>query len=73
MQTIAFAGDKQEILLYSTGNYIYSLKLERDGGQCEKKNACVYIHVTGPLCSTVEIDRPHCKPTLMEKVKIIKN
>ena len=26
-----------EVLLYSTGNYIQSLVMEHDGGECEKK------------------------------------
>ena len=30
-----------EILLYSTGNYIYSLVMEHDGGESEKKN--IYV------------------------------
>ena len=30
-----------EILLYSTGNYIQSLVMEHDGGLCEEKN--IYI------------------------------
>ena len=30
-----------EMLLYSTGNYIYSLEMEHDGRLCEKK---VYIY-----------------------------
>ena len=44
-----------EVLLYSTGNYIQSLVMEHDGGYCEKKN--VYICITGSLCCTAEIDR----------------
>ena len=32
-----------EVLLYSTGNYIWSLGKEHDGRQYEKKN--VHIHV----------------------------
>ena len=34
-----------EILLYSTGNYIWSLVMEHDGGKYEKKNihVCVYL------------------------------
>ena len=37
-----------EILLYSTGNYIQSLGVEHDGRYYEKKN--VYICMTGLLC-----------------------
>ena len=33
----------KEILLYSTGNYIQSLVMEHNGGQCEKKNICIYV------------------------------
>ena len=32
-----------EILLCSTGNYIYSLMMEHDGGQCEKNNVYMYV------------------------------
>ena len=32
-----------EVLLYSTGNYIQSLWIEHDGRWYEKKNVCVYI------------------------------
>ena len=32
MKTIAFGVDKNEILLYSTGNYVWSLVMEHDGG-----------------------------------------
>ena len=34
-----------EILLYSTGNYIESLMMEHDGEQSEKKNVCVCVCV----------------------------
>ena len=39
-----------EVPLCSTGNYIQSLGIERDGKQNEKKIACV----TGSLCCTTE-------------------
>ena len=42
------------VLLYSTGNYIHSLKIEHDGRWYEKKK--VYICMTGSLCCTAEID-----------------
>ena len=42
-----------EVLLYSTGNYIQSLVIEHDG-IWEKE--CVYICITGLLCCTAEID-----------------
>jgi len=44
-----------EIVLYSTGNYIQSLVMEHDGRECEKKN--VYICITGSLCHAAETDR----------------
>ena len=47
-----------EIPLYSTGNCIQSLAMKHDGGQCEKKNVCIYMHmyvrVTGSLCCIAE-------------------
>ena len=42
-----------EILLYSTGNYSHSFRIEHDGIQYEKKN--LYMCVTESLCCTVEI------------------
>ena len=45
---------RNEVLLYSTGNYIQSLGREHDGRSLDKKN--VYMCVTGSLCSTAEID-----------------
>ena len=41
---------RNETLLYSTGNYIQSLRIEHDGRQYEKKN--VYICAPGSLCYT---------------------
>ena len=49
MQTIAFGVVSSKILLYSTGNYIQSLTMEHDGGECEKKNVCIWV--TGSLYS----------------------
>ena len=43
-----------EVLLYSTGNYIQPLGIEHDGKEHEKKN--VYTGVTGSLCCAAEID-----------------
>ena len=73
-----------KILLYSPGNYIWSLMMEHDGGRCEKNNiyicvclcvcvcVCVCVCMTGSLCCTVKIE--HCKSsTKTEKMKIIKN
>ena len=42
-----------EVLLYSTGNYIQSLEIEHDRRKTEKKN--VYICMIGSLCCTEEI------------------
>ena len=42
-----------EVLLYSTGNYIQSLGIEHDGREYEKNN--VYISMSGSLCYTAEI------------------
>ena len=36
-----------EVLLYSTGNYIQSLGTEHDGRHCKKKN--VYVCMAGSL------------------------
>ena len=33
----------KEFLLYITGNYIQSLVIEHNGGQCEKKNENICI------------------------------
>lgn len=52
-----------EILLFSTGNYIHLITvIEHDGGKCEQKNVymCVYINIyiymSGSLCHIAEID-----------------
>ena len=42
-----------EVLLYSTGNYIQSLGIDHDERQYKKKN--VFICMTGSLCCTEEI------------------
>ena len=42
------------VLLYNTGNYAQSLRVECDGREYEKKS--VYICMTGSLCCTAEID-----------------
>ena len=44
-----------KVLLYSTGDYIQLLVIEHDERQYDKKS--IYIHMTGSLCYTVEIDR----------------
>ena len=45
-----------EVLLYSTGNYIDSLVIEHDEREYGKR-VCAYIYMTGSLCCTAEIDR----------------
>ena len=40
-----------EILLYSTGRYIWSLMVEHDN---VKKKACMYVYVTGSPCCAEE-------------------
>ena len=45
---------RNEVLLYSTGNYIQSLEIEHDG-RYKKKNA--YICMTRSLCCIAEIDK----------------
>ena len=41
VQTINLEWISNEVLLYSTGNYIQSLGIEYDGGYYEKKNVCI--------------------------------
>ena len=41
-----------EILLYSTGNYVQSLMMEHDN--VRKKNVYICVCVTGSPCCTVE-------------------
>ena len=71
MQTIAFGMDKQQILLYSTGNYIQSPMIEHDN--VRKKNAYMYVlmgqYIRKLLHSRILTE--HCKPAIMEKIKII--
>ena len=42
-QLLPLEWKSNEILLYSTGNYIQSLMMEHDGGQYEKKNVYMYV------------------------------
>ena len=39
-----------EVLLYSTENYIHSLGMEHDGRQYEKENAYIYIYIHIYMC-----------------------
>ena len=34
-----------EVLLYSTGNYIHSLGIDHDGKECNKGNVYIYIYI----------------------------
>ena len=42
-----------EVLLYSTGNYVQSLGIDHDGRQYEKGN--IYVCMTESVCCTAEI------------------
>ena len=53
MQTITSRMDRNEVLLYSTGNYIQSLEIEHDGREYKKGNIC--ISMIGSLYYTSEI------------------
>ena len=46
-----------EILLYSTGNFIQSLVIKHDGWYNMRKRMCVYIYMTGSLFCIAEIGR----------------
>ena len=52
-----------EVLLYSTGNYIQSLGIEHDGRKYEKKN--VYIHVWQDYYAIQQKLTQHCKSTIL--------
>ena len=52
-----------EILLYSTGNYVWSLVMENDNGK-KRKHTCICDWVTS-LCSR-KLTK-HCKSSIMEK------
>ena len=43
-----------EVLLYSTGDYIQFLGVKHDGRQYEEKKVCMCM--TGSLCYTAEMD-----------------
>ena len=55
-----------QILLCSTGNYIWSLKMEHDN--VRKR---MYICVCDWVTMLYRRKQTHCKPAMMEKVKII--
>ncbi len=53
-QRLHFEWVSHEVLLCSTGSYIQSLGLDKDGRSYERKN--VHTCTTGTVCCTVEID-----------------
>ena len=61
-----------EVLLYSTGNYIQLLVTEHDRRQYEKKNVCTYIYIHTHIMY-VYLDHlavqqkltEHCKSTII--------
>ena len=54
-----------EVLLYSTGNYIQSLVIEHDRIQYEEKNMYIYICIMGSPCYK-QILIKHCKSTIIK-------
>ena len=50
-----------EVLLYSTGNYIQSLGIEYGGRYYEKKNACICMIGS---CAVQKKMIQHCKSTI---------
>ena len=34
-----------EVLLYSTGNYVQSLRIDHDGRKYKKRNVCAYMYI----------------------------
>ena len=56
-----------EILLYSTGNYICSLMMEQDK---VRKRMYTCMCDWDPLLYSRKLTE-HCKPAIMEKIKII--
>ena len=56
-----------EILLYSTGNYVWSLMMEPDN--VRKNNLYMYV-LLGHLAYGRKLAE-HCKPAIREKIRII--
>ena len=54
MQTGIYRMDKQQVLLYSTGNYIQYPVINHNGKEYEKES--VYICITESLCYTAVIN-----------------
>ena len=61
-------GISNGILLYSTGNYGWSLVREHDNVLEKRMHTCMRDWIT-LLCSRKLME--HCKPAIMEKIKII--
>ena len=53
MQTIIYRMDKQQVLLYSTGDYIQYPVINHNGKNMKNN---VYICITESLCSVAEIN-----------------
>ena len=68
MQTLALEWIGNEILLYSTGNYVWSLVMEPDDGR-KKIYTCMCNRVTVLYSRKLA---EHCKPAIMKKRKIKK-
>ena len=61
---------RNEVLLYSTGNYIQSLGIKHDGRSYEKKNIYIYIYIYIYICMTGHYAvhqklTQHCKSTIL--------
>ena len=41
---ITYRKDKQQVLLYCTGNSMQSLDIDHGGRQCEKKNVYIFMN-----------------------------
>ena len=60
MQNIIYINieDKQQVLLYSIGNYIWHLVMNHNGKEYEKEYiyvcVCVYTYMSESLCCTSE-------------------
>ena len=50
MQTITYRMDKQQVLLYSTGNYIQYPMINHNGKEYKKE--CIYIYIYIYICIT---------------------
>ena len=62
-----------EILLYSTGNYSQSPRIEHDGRSYEKNNVYADTSMTGSLCCTQEIGTKLCINYNFKKFRNLQN